>query len=229
MKRTPLARHAAILLLAAMGGSASAAPTEQQWAQLRNETFAHLQGGSPAKAVESAKALLAMSEQMGPLPRNLARIDFSSSFLVDAYAPAGRDADALAVRLHLLKLQEQYLGADHPDLCLNLNNLGTLYTRFGRQKEAEAAFERVLAIKEKHDPKHVTAPLTKLANHYRAEKKYPQAETAYLKLLDIYERNEGKNSPRQKPVLGYLAETYRDMGRKDQAALYTARAAKIPD
>ncbi len=229
MKRFSLAPRVAALLLAAMCGTVSAAPTEQQWNQLSTQTFSYLSSGQSAKAVESAKALLAMAEQIGPLPGNLHHIEFSSGLLVDAYARQRRDADALAVRLHLLKLHEQYLGAYHPDLCLNLNNLGELYAKLGRQKEAETAFERVLAIKEKHDPKHVSAPLTKLANHYRAEKKYAEAEAAYLKLLAIYEHAEGKNSPRQKPVLGYLADTSRALGRKDEAVAYAARAAKIPD
>jgi len=228
MKQPSTLRCAALLVLAVACGTAVAATTRQQWEQQQAQALASA-GGPPAQALASAKTLYAMAEDMGPPPRNLGVIEFSTGLLVDAYQQLGRNADALAVHLHLLALQEQYRGADNLDLCVNLNNLGVLYAKMGRQKEAEAVFERVLAIKEKRDPHHVAGALTKLANHYRAEKNYAQAETAYLRLLDIYERAEGKDSPRQKPVLGFLAETYRGLGRNDQAALVAARAANIPD
>jgi tetratricopeptide (TPR) repeat protein len=49
---------------------------------------------------------------------------------------------------HALKLRESVVGPDHPDVALELSNLGACYTRL-RDPRGKATLERALAIREK--------------------------------------------------------------------------------
>ena len=47
-----------------------------------------------------------------------------------------------------MRIRENGLGADHPEVARTLNDMATLYARQGKTAEAERAFQRALAIRE---------------------------------------------------------------------------------
>ena len=48
-----------------------------------------------------------------------------------------------------MAIDEKALGPDHPNVAIDLNNLGVLYDAQGKYSEAEPLFKRALAIDEK--------------------------------------------------------------------------------
>jgi tetratricopeptide (TPR) repeat protein len=72
------------------------------------------------------------------------------------YRAAGGDAarlgEAEALLREALAINEKLLGPDHPDVALNLNNLGLLETDAGRLAQAEPLIERALRIRERALP-----------------------------------------------------------------------------
>jgi tetratricopeptide (TPR) repeat protein len=169
------------------------------------------------------------AEELGPLPRNLRLLDSSLALLASAFDSQRRYPDALATRLRSLQLLEQYHGEDSNEICVLLTNLAGTYTTLARFSDAEAAYKRVLAIKEKSDPKYVSGILMKLGQHFEARKKYVEAEITFKRLVVLYENDGGTHNPKLIPVLGYLATISRVTGREKEASAYTARAAAIRD
>jgi tetratricopeptide (TPR) repeat protein len=60
-----------------------------------------------------------------------------------------RYAEAKPLYQRALRISEQALGADHPQVALNLNNLAELYRTQGKHAEAEPLFQRARHIFEK--------------------------------------------------------------------------------
>lgn len=69
------------------------------------------------------------------------------------------------------------------------NNLGLLYALTGREAEAEAAFMRAMAIWRKSRHPDLSQTLNNLANLYKRQHKWAQAEMLYLESLEIRSRN----------------------------------------
>ncbi len=61
----------------------------------------------------------------------------------------GRYADALAAVQEVVRLKEQILGAEHPDVAISLGNVAYVLARLDRVEEALPYSERALAIDEK--------------------------------------------------------------------------------
>ena len=59
-----------------------------------------------------------------------------------------RYAEAEAFYLYCLRIWEQALGPDHPDVAFPLTNLANLYNEQGKYAEAEPLYERALRIWE---------------------------------------------------------------------------------
>ena len=49
-----------------------------------------------------------------------------------------------------LAIDENALGADHPDVAIDLNNLALLYHTQGKYAEAEPLYQRALAIRSRN-------------------------------------------------------------------------------
>ena len=224
------ARNAFLMLLsAAVFSPPAAAADTQEWLRLKHQTIAHSSARQVQKEEASARALVKAAEELGPLPGNLRYMETSLLLLAGAFEAQKRPTDELATRLRLLELLEKYVGTESSDLCLPLTRLGDTYKKLGRLTEAEAAYERVLAIKEKADPEHLTGSLMKLGKHYDSVKKYSEAEATFKRLVLLYEKDGGDDNPNLKPVLGYLSAIHRKTGRDKEARAYALRAARIRD
>ena len=229
----PFCRYFSVVLFAAIFSLPAHATDTQDWLQLRQQTIVYLSDYRSAekdqKAETSAKALVKAAEELGPLPRNLRPLIESLSFLANALEIQNRYADVLATRLRSLQLQERYYGKESAEICVTLTRLASTYTTLGKSNDAEAAYKRVLAIKERSDPNHLTGILMNLGQHYDSEKKYGEAEVLFKRLVVLYEKDGGNNNPKLKPVLGYLSMISHNTGREKEARTFAARAAAIQD
>lgn len=73
----------------------------------------------------------------------------TTGILVEPYLyEQGRYSEAEPSYERSLTIRERQLGADHPDIAQNLNNLAGLYCSQGSYSEAEPLYERSLKITE---------------------------------------------------------------------------------
>jgi hypothetical protein len=92
-----------------------------------------------------------------------------------------------------------------------LHNLGIVYADEGKYPQAEQAYDRALAIKEKSlGPEHpnVATTLIGLGIVYWRDGRYPQAEQAYDHALAIEEKTLGPEHPYVAQTLGNLGFLY---------------------
>ncbi|MCV6637483.1 tetratricopeptide repeat protein [Candidatus Albibeggiatoa sp. nov. NOAA] len=92
-----------------------------------------------------------------------------------------------------LAIWEQHYGAKHPIVATTLNNLAALYRQRGLDDKAAMFQEHALAIREQSlGAKHprVANSLNNLAVLYERSKNYAQAETMYLRALQIAMYNQ---------------------------------------
>jgi tetratricopeptide (TPR) repeat protein len=90
------------------------------------------------------------------------------------------------------------LGPEHPDTAQTLNNLANLYRKQGKDDEAEALYQRALAIREKVLGPEYTSTASTLNNLgflYSERGKYDEAEPLYQRALAIYEKVLGPEHP----------------------------------
>ena len=81
----------------------------------------------------------------------------------------GQYARAVTVAQAALRVAEQDVGPEHPDVATSLNNLAELYRTLGDYAKAEPLYKRSLAIREKAlGPEHPRVPtsLNNLAGLY---------------------------------------------------------------
>ena len=93
-------------------------------------------------------------------------------------------------------------------------------------------YKRALAIKEKalgQDHPSVAATLGNLANVYRAQGKYDDAESLSKRALAIYEKTFGADHPDVASTLNNLAVGYRDQGKYADAEELYKRALAIKE
>ena len=78
------------------------------------------------------------------LPEGARLLNQTASYLQER----ARYAEAEPLYQRALRINEQALGAEHPQVALNLNNLALLYKTQGKYAEAEPLYQRALAIFE---------------------------------------------------------------------------------
>ena len=109
-------------------------------------------------------------------------------------------------------------------------NLGLLYHAHTRYQEAEALYQRALAIREKVlGPEHrdVATILYDLASLCHVRGKYGKAETLYQRSLAISENRLGSEVRTVATILNDLAGLYRDTGKYDEAESLYRRSLTI--
>jgi tetratricopeptide (TPR) repeat protein len=129
-----------------------------------------------------------------------------------------------------LRIWEQQLGPEHPNMAYPLNDLATLYVEQGKYGQAEPLLQRALRIWEQQlGPEHleVVYPLNSLANFYYYQGKYGQAEPLLQRALRIWEQQLGSEHPQEASPLYNLADLYYIQGKYEQAELLYQRALHI--
>lgn len=139
-----------------------------------------------------------------------------------------REAEPLLQRA--LRIYEDLLGLDHPQVAFPLQSLANLYSDQGKFKEAETLHQRALRIREQHlGPEHVlvAAPLNSLAVLYCEQGKYGEAEPLFQRALCIREQHLGSEHPHVATVLNNLAQLSFLQGKCEQAEALHLRALHI--
>jgi tetratricopeptide (TPR) repeat protein len=134
---------------------------------------------------------------------------------------------AKALYEQTIRIREQALGLDHPDVADSLHNLAHLYEELGKYEQAEPLYQRTILIWEKAlgpDYPHIAHSLHGLANIYRKQGKYDQAEPLYQRAIHIGE--QALESDLAHYLLN-LAHLYEIQGKYDQAEPLYQRALFI--
>jgi tetratricopeptide (TPR) repeat protein len=142
------------------------------------------------------------------------------------YELQGRNADAEPLVKRSLKIYENSLDRNHPDIARSLNILAELYENQGHYIEAEPLFKRALEIREKTlGPNHhlVATSLNNLAALYQSQGRYADAEPLYKRSLSIREKAVGHDHPDVTTTLNNLALNYEAQGRYGDALLLLKR------
>jgi tetratricopeptide (TPR) repeat protein len=129
-----------------------------------------------------------------------------------------------------LRIREQLLAPEHPDLAVSLSNLAALLWETNRLSEAEPLFRRALAIDQKsYGPDHpdVAGDLNNLALLLHDTNRLSEAEPLYRRALAINEKSYGPDHPTVGTGLNNLAGLLRQTNRLSEAEPLYRRALAI--
>ena len=131
-----------------------------------------------------------------------------------------------------LRLREQTLGSDHPDVAASLHSLGWLHDDLGHHKSAVDLTRRSLEIREKAlgaDHPDTAQSLMLLSKLHRAQGQYAQAEPLNRRALAICEKVLGSDHPHTAACLGNLAGLYEAQGHSTRAEPLYLRSLEISE
>ncbi len=138
---------------------------------------------------------------------------------------------AESLLLRALAISEKVRGPEDITTDTILLNLGFLYTRRGLYKQAEASYQRALAIREKvgyRDPR-ITTHLHNLAQLYQQQRQYAKAESLLQRALTISEQNFDPIHPNIASSLSALASCYAGQRQYAHAEPLLQRALMIQE
>ena len=139
----------------------------------------------------------------------------------------GKYDEAVPLLEKSLKIRQQVLGAEHPDVASSLNNLASLYDAQGRYTEAEPLYIQALDMKKKllgSEHLSVANSLNNLAGLYSAQGRYTEAEPLYIQALDMRKKLLGAEHPSVATSLNNLAALYESQGRYEEAEPFYIQA-----
>ncbi|BCL80860.1 tetratricopeptide repeat protein [Ktedonobacteria bacterium brp13] len=142
----------------------------------------------------------------------------------------GQYTDAEPFLLQALKMREQILDPQHPDIATSLNNLAGLYQVQGKYTQAEPLYLRALEIQEQVlGPNHasVATSLNDVATLYRLQGRFVEADQLFQRALLLREQVLGSGHPDIACSFSDLASLYYDQGKYDQAEPLFQRALAI--
>ncbi len=131
-----------------------------------------------------------------------------------------------------LAITEASLGADHPNVARDLNNLAQLLKATNRLAEAEPLMRRALAITEASlgaDHSNVATGLNNLAMLLQATNRLAEAEPLMRRALDIDEASLGADHPNVAIRLNNLAQLLQATNRLAEAEPLMRRALAIDE
>ena len=129
-----------------------------------------------------------------------------------------------------LKIWEEQLGGEHPNVASSLNNLALLLHDQGKYAEAEPLYQRSLKIREEQlgsEHPDVAQSLNNLAGLLETHGKYIEAEPLYRRALKIREEQLGSEHPDVATSHNNLAELLREQGKYAEAEQLYRRSLKI--
>lgn len=145
-----------------------------------------------------------------------------------------RFSEAESYYLKALALSKSLSDKIDVQLTGELNSLALLYRDLDRFAEAELLLNRSLELDEKgmqpsHNPAGdvgIAQTLSDLGSVYRAEKKYKDAESAYIRAIALHKASYGIEHPDTAHDLNGLAIVYLDQGRYSEAKTLFEQARK---
>jgi CHAT domain-containing protein len=152
------------------------------------------------------------------------------SWIAQALARRGRDAEAEPFYREALEINRTALGSRHPETLLAMSNLAGVLERLGRFADAEPLRrELVDASRAVFGPKgaETAAATMAMADLLRAQSRTVEAEPLYREALSIDSKLYGDADPRVGQDLGALAAALDDLGRHGEAEPLHRRSLAI--
>jgi tetratricopeptide (TPR) repeat protein len=128
-----------------------------------------------------------------------------------------------------LRLLEQYKPSD-PHIVVVLSNLGTLYVKNGKYKQAEKCLLKALDLAEKRlvrDHPDFLAVLINFAALYQRQKKWALAESYLIRATGIAEHSLRPDHPDRAALLQHLGVVHYRQGKLQEAEMELRRALDI--
>ncbi|MCC5656185.1 tetratricopeptide repeat protein [Nostoc sp. XA010] len=129
-----------------------------------------------------------------------------------------------------LKVAENRLGLEHPDVATSLNNLAALYGYTGRYSEAEPLYQRALELRKyllRDNHPHIATSLNNLAGLYKSTGRYSEAEPLFQQALALRKRLLGDNHSDVATSLNNLAGLYQSTQRYSEAEVLYQQALSL--
>ena len=129
-----------------------------------------------------------------------------------------------------LKLDEQLFGERHPNVAVDLLNLGNIELDHANYANAEVLHRRALAISgDWYGPQHpkVAGNVLMVGRSLAYQGRLPDAALLYERALASYEAAYGRNSVRSASVLSLMGDLARDRQQFDDARRLFERAAGV--
>lgn len=122
----------------------------------------------------------------------------------------------------------QEVRTDHPIIASVLNNLGYLHQSISDYAAAKEYYERALELHvTRGDSLQAASTMANIAEVYRLEHAYDEAESALARALNTRQRILGPDHTFVAACLGDLGEIYLETGRADRARPLFERALRI--
>jgi tetratricopeptide (TPR) repeat protein len=144
----------------------------------------------------------------------------------------GRYAEAVPLQQRALRLREAACGPDHPDVAVDLNELGQTLADLGRFSEALPLQERALRIDEGVDPPHpsrIATDLNYIARALMSLRRSAEALPLLERALRIDEAELGPIHPNVATDLNRLGLALIYLGRPAEALPLLERALRIDE
>ena len=132
----------------------------------------------------------------------------------------GKYSEAIPLAERVLRIRQQVLGQEHPDVATSINNLALLYESQGRYTEAEPLYLQALEMRKRllgQDHPSVATSINNLALLYYRQGRYTEAEPLYLQALEMRKRLLGEEHPHVATSINNLAALYSGQGRYTEA------------
>jgi tetratricopeptide (TPR) repeat protein len=194
-------------------------PSEEALASLL-----HVLGGLSHKLGKYAEAEAFLNRAIGIAHGDMSEMSLQLSF-ARLYADQGRHADAEKAYMRVLAFYEEIDRLPRgklpsPITAGILQNLGRLALKQQQPQRAEELHKRALKILEDLGPDRfdVGSALNELAELYRGQRRFAEAEPLLKRALAIYAKGDmSPNHERVRTVLMSLAALYADQGRTADA------------
>ncbi|MBX9720774.1 MAG: serine/threonine-protein kinase, partial [Candidatus Obscuribacterales bacterium] len=150
--------------------------------------------------------------------------------LADNYKAQRKFHEALPIIIKALRLMEEALGPDDPNLLLRTFSLADIYRGQRNYKDAEIVYKRLLPKVEKTfgaDSPEYAYGLFCLASNYSDLNQHKIAEPIFERAAKIVELDSGKNSPRLAQYLAGQAVNYQHQEKYKLAEPLLKRAVSL--
>ncbi|HEU5376344.1 MAG TPA: FxSxx-COOH system tetratricopeptide repeat protein, partial [Ktedonobacteraceae bacterium] len=140
--------------------------------------------------------------------------------------------EAQPLTQHALRIREQVLGPEHPQVADSLITLANLCWQQGEYEKAEPLYQRALRIREQAlgaDHPEVANSLNNLALLYHRQGKYLEAEQLSQRALHIQEQVLGPEHPQVAFSMNTLAILFYEQGKYAEAERLYQRALRIQE
>ena len=129
-----------------------------------------------------------------------------------------------------LKIRQETLPPNHPDLATSYSNIGSVYFDMGEYSNASSFYEKALEIAQKALPEnhpHLAQFYNNIGMRYGNMRKYLKALSFYEKSLEIRQKSLPENHPDLVTSYNNIGSVYFDMREYSNASSFYEKAIEI--